>query len=119
MDGQVTLPLKEYVDLVIENNNLKQIIARYNRKIESDILEKIYDSKIAALNIDELKTCLCNNDQELLRKFTDNYSWTWKDIAVENYSVKNENEVKEMAVSLIKKMMNARLNELSEEEHQA
>lgn len=114
MDGQVTLPLKEYVDLVIENNSLKQIIAQYNRKIEKDVQEKIYDSKINALNEDELKTCLCKSDKELLRDFTDNYSWTWKDIAIENYSVKNENEVKEIAVSLIKKMINERLNNLSE-----
>ena len=118
MDGQLTLSLKEYTDLVIENNNLKRIITKYNRKIERDIEEKIYDSKINALDINELKTCLSKSDKELLSNFTANYSWAWRSIADDNYSIKTEDEIKEMAASLIKKMMNDRLNDLLEKDEE-
>lgn len=117
MEGQVTLSLKEYTDLIIENNNLKTLVSQYQRKVESDIKEEIYDVRITAIqSVEEVNKLLDSSDEELLSKFTNNYSWTWKDISEENYSIKTIKEVKEIAVSLIKKQLNCRLNDLLEKD---
>lgn len=46
MEEQIILSLKEYTDLITENNNLKTLLLQYQRKIESDIYNKIYSAKI-------------------------------------------------------------------------
>lgn len=113
MEGQVTISLKEYTDLIIENNSLKILLSQYQRKIESDTDNKIYSSKINAMqSIEEVNKLLDSSDEKLLEKFTDNYSWTWENISEENYSIATTKEVKELAVSLIKKRLNCRLNDL-------
>ena len=117
MEGQVTLSLKECTDLVIENNNLKRLVSQYQRRIENDVNEEIYSSKINALSsIEEVKKWLDANNEKLLEKFTSNYSWNWRNISDKNFNVNTEQEVKEIAVKNIKKQLDYQLQDLLEKE---
>lgn len=113
MENTVTLSLKDYTDLILENNNLKNLVKKYQRKVEEDVEDKIYESRIAALNsIDEVNKLLDVDADSLLSKFTNNYSWTWDNISNDNYGIVDETTVKEMAVSKIKMLLNYRLQDL-------
>ena len=117
MEGQVTLSLKEYTDLVIENNNLKRLVSQYQRRIENEVEEQIYSSRINALSsIEEVKQWLDADDKKLLEKFTSNYSWNWQTISDRNFNVNTAQEVKEIAVVIIKKQLDCQLQDLLEKE---
>lgn len=117
MEGQVTLSLKEYTDLVIENNNLKRLVSQYQRRIENDVDEEIYSSRINALSsIEEVKQWLDADDKKLLEKFTSGYSWSWRNISDKNFNVNTEQEVREIAVKIIKKQLDYQLQDLLERE---
>lgn len=119
MEGQVTLSLKEYTDLVIENNNLKRLVSQYQRRIENDVEEEIYSSRIQAVSsIEEVKQLLDADDKKLLEKFTSSYSWSWRNISDKNFNVNTEQEVREIAVKIIKKQLDYRLEDLLEKERE-
>lgn len=119
MEGQITLSLKEYTDLVIENNNLKRLVSQYQRRIENDVNEQIYSSRINALSsIEKVKQWLDADDNKLLERFTSNSSWRWKNISEQNYGVNTEQEIKEIAVTNVKKQLDCQLQDLLAKEEQ-
>lgn len=117
MEGQVTLSLKEYTDLVIENNNLKLLVKQYQRRIKNEVEDEIFESRIAAIKTkDEIQNYFDSKDDVLIGKFTNNYSWKWREISERNYGVTDEKAIKELAVSIIKEKLNYRLSDILEEE---
>ena len=115
--NMVTLSLEEYTKLIIENHDLKGVVAGYKRKVEADVDEELH------LNyIDSIKTkaeCwkwLSSSDEELLKKFSDGYSWRWESISERNYGICSTAQVKNIAVMLIKRRLNERIADVTDEE---
>ena len=113
----VTMSLEDYTKLVIENNDLKRLIEGIREKAQSEIEEKIMNSRISNLNTkEEVKNWFDKEGYILLDKFTNGYSYTWERISKDTYGIVKIEEVKTMAVSIVKDCLNERLNEIIEDE---
>jgi hypothetical protein len=115
----VTIDLKTYTDLIIENTNLKALVAGCHRKIKEDVREEIYRS-----TIDSLKTTaecwewLSKPNDKLLNKFSTGGNWAWENVAHKNYDIMSVGQIKELAASEIKKSISERLGYLKEKEEE-
>ena len=115
----VTLDLKTYTDLIIENANLKALVAGCRRKIKEDVREEIFSSSINSLKTTaECWEWLSKPNDKLLIKFASSSSWTWESIAHKNYDIISVAQVKELAASEIKKSISEKLGELKEKEEE-
>lgn len=113
----VTLSLEEYTKLIIENHDLKGVVAGYKRKVEVDVDEELHLSYIDSIKTKaECWKWLSSSDEELLKKFSDNYSWRWESISERNYGICSTTQVKNTAVRLIKKRLNERMADVAGEE---
>ena len=110
MDNMVTMSLEKYTELILENNNLKNALHRYNKKLEADITEHIYTSKIENIKTKEdVELWFLKTDAAILDEFSENYDWRWRDIAETYYGTTSLKETKEKAVAIIKQLLNERL----------
>lgn len=117
MENQVTMSLEEYTKLVLEKQKLEIQLNSLKRRAESKIEEEIKDSLINNLSKEETVQWLSSDPKSLLSKFGP-YSWTYTSIANDVLILKEE-EVKDMAVTLITKMLNSHLNDILEKENQS
>ena len=103
--------------MVIELHDLRGLVAGYRRKIKNRVQEEVRYSSIESLGTTtECWSLLSSSDDNLLSRFSNNYSWRWKDIAEENFNIMTETQVKNLAVSLIKEAISDRLKDLKEKE---
>ena len=115
----VTIDLKTYTDLIIENTNLKALVAGCSRKIKEDVREEIYTSSINSLKTTaECWDWLSKPNDKLFGKFASSGSWTWENIAHKNYDIMSVAQIRELAASEIKKSISERLGELKEKEEE-
>lgn len=115
--NMVTLSLEDYTKMVIELHDLRGLVAGYRRKVKNRIQEEIRYSSIESIGTTtECWSLLSSSDDNLLSKFSNNYSWKWKDIVEENFNIMTEAQVKNLAVSLIKEAISDRLKELKDKE---
>jgi hypothetical protein len=116
----VTIDLKTYTNLIIENTNLKALVAGCHRKIKEDVREEIYSSTINSLKTTaECWDWLSKSNDKLLCKFASSSSWTWENIAHKNYDIMSVAQVKDLAASEIKKSISEKLGELKEKEEES
>lgn len=116
----VTIDLKTYTDLVVENTNLKALVAGCHRKIKEDVREEIYSSAINSLKTTaECWEWLSKSNDKLLSKFASAGNWAWESVAHKNYDIMSVAQIKELAASEIKKSISERLGELKEKEEES
>lgn len=115
--NMVTLSLEDYTKMVIELHDLRGLVAGYRRKIKNRVQEEVRYSSIESIGTTtECWSLLSSSDDNLLSRFSNNYSWRWKDIAEENFNIMTEAQVKNLAVSLIKEAVSDRLKDLKDKE---
>lgn len=113
MDNTVTMSLEEYTAIIKENILLKNKIEGLKRNAYRSIDEHIHDGSIRSLSKAEALAWLDKKDNELLDKFSSNYTWTWENIA-NDCLVMSVEEIKSCVVDRIKSQINCRLNDLIE-----
>lgn len=114
MENTVTLTLEKYEEIITENILLKNKIEGLKLQADELIIDEILDGKIGSINdIEVIKNSMLLSDNKLLNEYTHGYSWTWRSIS-SKCIVLSEREVEQRAVSLIKKMLDERLQDLFE-----
>lgn len=117
MENQVTMSLKEYTEIILEKQKLELQLKALSKKAEHKIEEEVKDSLINNLNKEDTVKWLNEEPKKLLNQFGP-YSWTYTSIA-NDILIFNEQEVKDMTVTVITRMLNSHLNDILEREEQS
>ena len=118
--GMVTMTLQEYTDLIIQIHDLKNIVAGYKLRITKAVKEEIREDQINSIETaTECELKLSLSDDTLLKEFSSDYSWRWESISQDNFGILSPDQVKNCAVTTIKRILSSRLKDLREKEEKA
>lgn len=117
MENQVTMSLEEYTKIILEKQKLELQLKALSKKAERKIEEEVKDSLINNLNKEDTIKWLNEEPKKIVSQFCP-YSWTFTSIA-NDVLIFNEQELKDMAVTVISKMLNSHLNDILEREEQS
>ena len=110
------MSLEEYTKIILEKQKLELQLKALSKKAERKI-EEVKDSLINNLNKEDTIKWLNEETKKLLSQFGP-YSWTYTSIA-NDILIINEQEVKDMTVTVITRMLNSHLNDILEREEQS
>lgn len=115
MENTVSMSLEEYTKIILEKQKLELQLRALEQKAERRIEEEINDSLIYNLNKEDTISWIKEEDHNKLLNQFGPYSWTYSSIA-SDVLVFSEQEIKNMTITVIMKLLNSHLNDLLESE---